>query len=162
MRVILTQNEFNSIDEKTLEAIGDSVLSSMEKTPSHAVVGVFYVSADEIHKINKEYRGKDKPTDVITFRLLDNPQNVDFTKENFPYDFDEALEGIYLGEIFICIDVAATQASEYNHSTTREVAELFVHGMLHILGHDHENEEERNKMKSYELMQMPLLDKLIK
>ena len=69
---------------------------------------------------------------------------------------------MYIGEIFICSEVAEEQAKEWGHSTNREVAELFVHGMLHILGYDHEEENERKLMKESELAHTKFLDKIIK
>lgn len=161
MKIILSKQNYDLLSESELEAIGDSVLKAQDQ-PTSVSVGVFYVNSNEIQKINSDYRGKDKPTDVITFRLIENPGNLPLSKTNFPFDYDEALGGIYIGEIFICTEVAARQASEFNHSTRREVAELFVHGMLHILGYDHENEDDRAKMKVCELEQMPFLDNLIK
>ncbi len=163
MKIILSNDKnFELLGENVLCQIGDSVLVSQGQNPQVCSVGVFYVDAKEIQEINKEYRGKDKPTDVITFRLIDNPNNLQFNKENFPYEYDDSLGGFYIGEIFICADVAKLQAAEYNHSVNREVGELFVHGMLHMLGYDHENEVDREKMKTQELKQTALLDKLIK
>lgn len=163
MEVILTnKTKYILPCAKTLKKIAKSVLKG-ENQPSRGIaVGVFYVDANEIQQINKEYRNKDKPTDVITFRLLDNPENKKICKANFECDFDDSLGAIYIGEIFICVEVAEAQAGEWGHSLSREVAELFVHGMLHILGHDHEEESERAVMKSRELAQTKLLDKVIK
>ena len=93
---------------------------------------------------------------------MENPEKLQFTKKNFEYDFDNGMKGIYIGEIFICAEIAESQSHEWGHSTNREVAELFVHGMLHILGHDHEEETERKIMKDCELLETKLLDKLIK
>jgi len=163
LKIQLTNEpKFDLIGEDILTKIGDSVLLSQNQNPKNCAVGVFYVGSSEIQKINREYRKKDKPTDVITFRLIDNPQNLEFSKDNFPYDYDDSLGGFYIGEIFICADVAKAQASEYGHSVNREVGELFVHGMLHVMGYDHENDEDREKMKQQELKQTALLDKLIK
>ncbi len=147
---------------KTLKKIAKHVLKNEGYKTKHVVVGVFYVDAEEIQKINSEYRKKDKATDVITFRLIDNPNKLQFTKQNFQYDYDASLGGVYIGEIFICSEVAEEQAKEWGHSTNREVAELFVHGMLHILGYDHEEENERKLMKESELAQTKFLDKIIK
>lgn len=163
MEVILTnKTKYILPCAKTLKKIAKSVLKGENQPSSHIAVGVFYVDAKEIHQINKEYRNKDKPTDVITFRLVDNPENKKICKANFECEYDESLKAIYIGEIFICVEVAEAQAGEWGHSLRREVAELFVHGMLHILGHDHEQEAERAVMKERELAQTKLLDKLIK
>ncbi|MBQ7977737.1 MAG: rRNA maturation RNase YbeY [Clostridia bacterium] len=163
MKVILTnKTKYILPSAKILQKIAKNVLKNEKQPTKKIAVGVYYVEADEIHSINKEYRNKDKETDVITFRLIDNPENLPISKANFPCDFDDALGAIYIGEIFICVEVAEAQATEWGHSLSREVGELFVHGMLHVLGHDHELENERNIMKERECAQAKLLDKLIK
>lgn len=163
MKIILTnKTKYILPCAKQLTKIAQHVLKHEGYKSSKVVAGVFYVNAEEIQTINKEYRNKDKPTDVITFRLVDNPEKLQFNKQNFKYDYDDSIGGVYIGEIFICVDVAVTQAQEWGHSTNREVAELFVHGMLHILGHDHEQENERKIMKESELSQTKFLDKIIK
>ena len=144
---------------KVLKKIAKNVLKLKNQTTFHINLSVFYVDEEEIKKINTEYRHKEKATDVITFRLIDNPQNLKLNKKNFPLEYDKS--GLYIGEIFICAEVAKKQAEEWKHSHNREVAELFVHGMLHILGHDHEEEEEAKIMKELEQAMYPVLDKLV-
>ena len=87
-----------------------------------------------IHKINKEYRGFDKPTDVISFAL--------FADDNNKIDTEE----INLGEIIVSLDTAKRQALEANHSVEKEIYYLISHGILHLLGFDHLTEEEYNFM----------------
>lgn len=163
MEVLLTnKTKYNLPCAKILKKIAKQVLKHENQPTKHLSVGVFYVDADEIQKVNNEYRHKDKPTDVITFRMIDNPEHKEINKANFPTEYDEATKSIYLGEIFICVEVAEAQAQEWGHTLNREVAELFVHGMLHILGHDHEQEEERKIMRDSEEYQSKYLDKIIK
>ena len=97
------------------------------------VFNIIFVSNEEIHSINKEYRNIDRVTDVISFALEDNKDIV--------YD-DFRL----LGDIYIAIDVAYDQAVEYNHSREREVCFLATHGLLHLLGYDHMKEEDEKEM----------------
>lgn len=97
------------------------------------IFNIIFVSNDEIHEINREYRHTDRVTDVISFALEDNE---DIVYEDFRL----------LGDIYIAIDVAYTQAIEYNHSRQREVCFLATHGLLHLLGYDHMNEEEEKEM----------------
>ncbi len=99
------------------------------------IFNIIFVSNEEIHKINKEYRNTDRVTDVISFALEDNQ---DIVYEDFRL----------LGDIYIAIDVAYDQAVEYNHSREREVCFLATHGILHLLGYDHMNEEEEKEMFS--------------
>ena len=97
------------------------------------IFNIIFVSNEEIHNINKEYRNTDRVTDVISFALEDNP---DIVYEDFRL----------LGDIYIAIDVAYDQAIEYNHSREREVCFLATHGLLHLLGYDHMTPLEEKEM----------------
>lgn len=98
-------------------------------------VSVIFTDAESIQKINREYRKIDRPTDVISFALLDSADEY------------EMIEGDNeLGDIFINIEAVTEQAQSYGHSLRREVCFLFTHGLLHLLGYDHMNEEDEKKM----------------
>lgn len=92
---------------------------------------IIFVNDEYIQTINKDYRNIDRVTDVISFALCDDPNN-EFENE--------------LGDIFIDIDQAIRQASEYGHSIEREVAFLAVHGYLHLCGYDHMTKEDEEIM----------------
>ena len=96
---------------------------------------VTIVDNKTIHKINREYRNVDRPTDVISFAFLDEESEKD-------------LKGgpISLGQIIISFEKAEEQAKEYGHSLKREMVFLFVHGMLHLLGYDHMVKEDEEIM----------------
>ncbi|MCF0114831.1 MAG: rRNA maturation RNase YbeY, partial [Erysipelotrichaceae bacterium] len=111
-------------------------------------LSVIFVRSRTIHTINRDYRGIDRPTDVISFALLDEEDVYDFPEE----------EMIELGEIFINIDYAKKQAKEYGHSYEREICFLFTHGLLHCLGYDHMNEEDEKEMFS---LQKEILDPIV-
>ncbi len=99
-------------------------------------ISVDFVFCDDnfIHKINKEYRGIDKPTDVISFALFcDDPESI-------------ISDEINLGEIIISVDTAKRQAKENNHSSEKEIYYLICHGLLHLLGFDHKTQKEYNFM----------------
>ncbi len=89
----------------------------------NAICSIIFVDNEEIHQMNKERRGVDRATDVISFALEDSPD-----------DFDEFR---ILGDIFISIPKMQEQAKEYGHSEKRELSFLVVHGLLHLLGYDH-------------------------
>ncbi|MBQ1775799.1 MAG: rRNA maturation RNase YbeY [Erysipelotrichaceae bacterium] len=89
-----------------------------------------------IKRINRDYRNKDAVTDVISFALLDNEDAV---------EYEDCIE---LGDIFINRQRVFSQAKEYGHSVKREFVFLFVHGLLHLLGYDHMNKEDEEKMFS--------------
>lgn len=94
---------------------------------------VIIVDNERIHQINKEYRGIDRPTDVISFALEDSE---DINIENYRI----------LGDIYISIDKVREQAKEFGHSEKRELAFLTIHGFLHLLGYDHMEPEEEKIM----------------
>lgn len=103
-----------------------------------AEVSVTIVNNEEIQKINKEYRGKDYPTDVISFALEEDGEGeVEIIGADMP---------LVLGDIIISVDKAREQAEEYGHSLMRELGFLTVHGFLHLLGYDHMTEEEEKEM----------------
>jgi probable rRNA maturation factor len=105
-----------------------------------AEVSLTFASPEEICELNKAFRDKESVTDVLSF-----PQYEDDAREAYA-------EGIIvpLGDIVICTRRAAEQAEEYGHSLDRELLYLFVHGMFHLLGHDHVNEESKRKMRESE------------
>ena len=99
----------------------------------NAIFNVIFINNEEIRKINKEYRNIDRETDVISFALEDNALIV--------------LENVrVLGDIYISIDKAKSQAIEYGHSLKRELCFLTTHGFLHLLGYDHMKKEDEEVM----------------
>lgn len=92
-----------------------------------------------MHALNHEYRGKDKPTDVLSFALFESSGEGDIV---FPGEENQ----FALGDLVVSIDTAARQAGELGHSLEREVAFLTIHGVLHLLGYDHARDSERRTM----------------
>jgi len=127
---------FNETNEK-IEELKDveMVLKKAIEIEKLGVVNfnVIIVDNEFIHKMNKEYRGIDRPTDVISFALEDE-HDIDYD------DFR------LLGDIYISIDKAKEQAKEYGHSLRREICFLSVHGLLHLLGYDHMEKEDEKVM----------------
>lgn len=105
-------------------------------------VSITFTDNEHIHAINRDYRGIDSPTDVISFALNEQLDEEPEVAEEAPVDV--------LGDIIISLERAEEQAEEYGHSFAREVAFLTVHGMLHLLGYDHMEEEERREMRREE------------
>jgi len=101
------------------------------------IISVSLVNNEFIHEMNRDYRGIDKPTDVISFAFLDNEDRVALYKSKEP---------VCLGDIYISVDKAREQAEEYGHSIKRELSFLFVHGLLHLLGYDHMNQADEEVM----------------
>ncbi|WP_025114289.1 rRNA maturation RNase YbeY [Lysinibacillus fusiformis] len=121
--------------------------ASVENIEPETEVSVTFVTNDTIQDINREYRGKDQPTDVISFALEELGEGeMAVTFEGMPR---------VLGDIIISTDRAKEQAEEYNHSFERELGFLAVHGFLHLLGYDHMEPEEEKVMftKQDEILQ---------
>ena len=131
---------FNQTEEeiKELETVEKVLLSAIEKEELDDVTfNLIIVDNEYIHELNKTYRGIDRETDVITFALEDEDSLI------VPEE-----EGRNLGDIYISIDRARSQAEEYGHGLLRELSFLAVHGFYHLLGYDHMTPEEEKVMFS--------------
>lgn len=112
--------------------------AEQEGIEDESEVSVTFVTNERIQEINREYRSKDQPTDVISFALEElGEDEVEIIGAGIPR---------VLGDIIISIDRTKEQAEEYNHSVSRELGFLALHGFLHLLGYDHMEEEEEKKM----------------
>lgn len=100
----------------------------------HGVIGVAVIDEEAMQLLNKTYRGIDQPTDVLSFALWGEG------------DLFPSVEEQPLGDIAICMPKALHQATAYGHSVTRELCFLFVHGLLHVLGYEHDTTEEEKAM----------------
>ncbi len=107
---------------------------------SQTEVSVVLSDDEYIHQLNRHYRGKDCPTDVLSFALNEGEE---------PEIIGKA-EEILLGDIIISIETATRQAEEYGHNLERELAYLTVHGILHLLGYDHMTKDEKQEMRQEE------------
>lgn len=109
-----------------------------QNVEEHSEVSVTFVSNERIQEINREYRDKDNPTDVISFAMEELGEGeIELAGIEMPR---------VLGDIIISVPKAVEQAEEYGHSFLRELGFLAVHGFLHLLGYDHMTEEEEKEM----------------
>lgn len=122
-------NETNYVIDDYKELITNLFFEviKQENIDKYYEISVVFVTKEKIQEINKQYRSIDQVTDVISFALLEGNYN----------HYDNITT---LGDIFICIEKMKEQAIEYNHSESRELAFLSCHGLLHLLGYDHDNE----------------------
>lgn len=112
------------------------VILEMENIREDVEVSVSFVNEDEIKKLNRDYRDKDKITDVLSF-----PTEMDYHIEGVP---------LILGDVVICSKRAKEQSEEFGHSFQRELVYLYVHSMFHLLGYDHLVEDEKLLMRQKE------------
>ena len=134
--IMNTYNIFNDTEEN-LDEYMDKLYGLLDfalkrEKLDNVEFNIIFVDINKIHEINREYRGIDRPTDVISFALEDN--------------MDIELDHRLLGDIYICLEKAHEQAIEYNHSYLRELSFLMIHGLLHLLGYDHVNSKEEEKI----------------
>lgn len=128
------QDKFKiSYEQKILVRRAVESTLEYEGYQNNAEISVTFTDNEKIQKINNEFRGIDKPTDVLSFPL------TEYEDSNVP--FADELDG-NLGDIVISLERAKEQAEEFGHSFEREIAFLTVHSMLHLLGYDHVNSEE--------------------
>ena len=123
--VINLYNKYSEEKNINIEFDYLKIISDIEKGIDKEIsISLILVDKEEIHQINKEYRGIDRPTDVISFCLEDEEDST------------------YIGDIFVCIEKVYEQSEEYSHSKEREFAFLIIHGILHLLGYDHINKDD--------------------
>ena len=137
--------EGHAVPEELLQKMTEAAEYAVESENMHNLdkqrceISVTFVDLDEIHELNKQYRGVDKPTDVLSV-----PQFDDLEEES-----PEVCE-ICLGDVVICEQKAREQAEEFGHSFERELVYLFTHSVLHLLGYDHMEEDEKKAMRARE------------
>ena len=154
------ENEYGNSNDYDYEALFTKVVNAAcdyVNCPYEVSVNILLTNDDEIHSINLSERSIDKPTDVLSFPMLDynTPGDFDFISDEDIYYFDPDSGELLLGDIVISLDTAKRQAEEYGHSFTRELAFLCAHSMLHLFGYDHMIDEERVEM---ERMQKEILE----
>lgn len=114
------------VTDEWIQALFQAAASTLEVSGE---VSVSFVTDEEIHELNRTYRNVDRPTDVLSFALREGE-----TFEGVPDELEP------LGDIVVSVPTALRQATEYGHSAEREIGFLLIHGLLHLLGYDHEDE----------------------
>ena len=111
---------------------------------SKLIITITFTTPNEIHKINKEFRQVDRPTDVLSFPMFERKELLDkIKKQKFEHED-------ILGDIIISIEKVKEQAIEYGHSFERELSYMIVHGFYHLMGYDHIKEKDKMEMRSKE------------
>ena len=151
MTINIDQEAGAPLDLPYQEVIRDIVLASLdyEKCPYEAEVNIILTDDMEICRLNRDYRQIDRPTDVLSFPMLEFEQPSDFShaEEDYADCFNPETGELMLGDIMISVDKVEEQAEKYGHSPARELAFLTAHSMLHLFGYDHMEEAERLVME---------------
>lgn len=133
MEVLINNCSAVELDLEFFRELAEEVLE-FEKVDAQAELSIVFLDEDQIHELNAKYRGVDSSTDVLSF-----------------LQSDDNLDGPHLlGDVVISPQVAQAQARKYQHSFDREMAILLIHGILHLLGFDHQTSEEKKAMQEKE------------
>lgn len=140
-----------ALDFETIAGNVVSTVLSYYRCPYEVCISVYLVEEETIKNANRETRGIDKITDVLSFPNVSFGKEADFTVleeagDHYAY-FDPDTEELVLGEIMICQKRMLEQAEQFGHSVLREYAFLLTHSMLHLLGYDHMEEKQRLRME---------------
>ena len=139
------ESVFSATNVTALENVMDGFVDS----DLPLAVEFIFVNGEEIRRLNRETRATDKVTDVLSYPTLEGIKGKPLYKKDYPFDIDE--EGrLLVGSIVVCCERAKEQAEEYGHSYERELHYLLVHGIMHCLGYDHMEEEEKAEMRQQE------------
>ncbi|MFC1941364.1 rRNA maturation RNase YbeY [Chloroflexota bacterium] len=144
INVLIDEGLGECLEESWLERVAEKVLTA-QGVDSSTEFGLVIVSQERIRQLNLSYLGKDVPTDVLAFSLLPEQTKGDLISFVSPPD------GIkHLGEVIISYPQAVIQAKERQHSVKREIAILIIHGVLHLLGYEHDTPEQEREMRARE------------
>jgi len=138
-KVNIEESIYNTIEKVIVQCL------EQENKSLSCEISLSIVDDDEIQELNKNYRGKDNPTDVLSFPMEDDI-NIN------------SVDNYILGDIVISAETALKQAKEYEHSLEREIAYLVAHSMFHLMGYDHMEEIEKKKMRKKEKSVMKALE----
>ena len=131
-----------------LQSVAEQVLIAQD-TGSGVELGLVITNQERVQQLNRSYLGKDEPTDVLAFSMLPEPLASGESEASSP--FVQPPDGVlHLGEVIVSYPQAVIQAEEHRHSVKREIAILIIHGLLHLLGYDHDKPELERPMKTRE------------
>ena len=136
--------ENTELSESLITLLNDTVSKTLEleNIDKECYVSITIVEADEIKELNAEHRGIDKVTDVLSFPVVNLLDGSDISDAGDYYD-----GRLILGDVVLCADRASEQAEEFGHSVEREFGYLTCHSVLHLIGYDHETDDEREVMR---------------
>ena len=147
INVLIDEGFEGCLEANWLQSVAEHVLAT-QGTGSGVELSLVIAGQERVQQLNRNYRGKDEPTDVLAFSMLpgEETSEADFTSFVTPPD-----GVLHLGEVIISYPQALIQAEEHHHSPKREVAILIIHGVLHLLGYEHDKPELERQMRAREV-----------
>ncbi len=142
-------------NKKFFSKIANAVYTSLNQT-DNLKAELVYMQAEEMRQLNKQSRGVDSVTDVLSFPTLDGVRDSVLKANEHVYELDGKY--LFIGSIVLCEDKIKEQANELGHSLERETIYLTVHGLMHLFGHDHIKDEDKKIMREREKSALKLLE----
>ena len=143
INVLIDEDLEGCPDEGWLRSVVEQVLVTQETVPG-VELGLVIASQERVRELNRSYRGRDEPTDVLAFSAR---EEVGADHPVFVHPPDGVL---HFGEVIVSYPQAIAQAEEHQHSAKKEIAVLIIHGVLHLLGYEHDEPEREHKMRARE------------
>ncbi len=148
INVLIDEGFEGYLEVSWLQGIAEQVLLAQDADP-RLELGLVITGQERVQQLNQSYLGKDEPTDVLAFSMLPEPLATGESEASSP--FAQPPDGVlHLGEVIISYPQAVIQAEEHRHSVKREIAILIIHGVLHLLGYEHDKPELERPMKTRE------------
>ncbi|NLD18991.1 MAG: rRNA maturation RNase YbeY [Clostridiales bacterium] len=153
MRILFNQEYAPAVELiDVFEKAAAACIEAESISSDNVEISLSFVSKEEIRELNRVYRKVDKVTDVLSFPLIEDLEELEEWNE------EDDGEEILLGDVVICPEKAIEQAKEYRHTKERELVYLFVHSVLHLLGYDHMEEDVKTEMRKREEEIMSFLE----
>jgi len=148
INVLIDEGYEECLEVSWLRSVAEQVLVAQD-AGSRVELGLVITNQEKVQQLNRSYLGIDEPTDVLSFSMLPGPLASGEAEASSP--FAQPPDGVlHIGEVIIAYPQAVIQAEEHHHSIKREIAVLIIHGVLHLLGYDHDKPELERQMKSRE------------
>lgn len=148
INVLIDEGYEGYLEVSWLQSIAEQALVTQD-ADSRVELGLVITNQERVQQLNRSYLGKDEPTDVLAFSMLPEPLATGESEVSSP--FVQPPDGVlHLGEVIISYPQAVIQAKEHQHSVKREIATLIIHGVLHLLGYEHDSPELERQMKTGE------------
>ena len=149
INVLIEEGLEGYIDVGWLQKVAEQVLIA-QGVGANVELGLFIAGGERVQQLNRDYRRKDEPTDVLAFAMFPEQLAQGMTEADFPLFVNPPDGVLHLGEVIISYPQAVTQAKEHKHSVEREIAILLIHGVLHLLGYEHNKSALKRKMTARE------------
>ena len=158
INILIDEGFEGNLEISWLKNIVEQTLIALD-TGSNVELGLVITSQERVKQLNRSYLGKDEPTDVLAFSMLPEPPATGKGEaESLPFIIPP--DGVlHLGEVIISYPQAVIQAEEHQHSIKKEIAILIIHGLLHLLGYDHDKPEPKRQMVARETKVLSHIEK---